>query len=245
MNTENDGIENTQSDDTTSIEGHVADERLNDVLNDMGKIHEALVSAYEEEFAEGLATQEKGLEAVGDPDGLGTDDLTQDEMTEVERALDVEDRENEEEDELAASTDEAADKQDAASETTKDVKPKGPLAYAAFMMAVENHAKALGLNIKEQSSFFQVSATTSGHKLYIEKAVKKPIARIDTTLPRSVLTVNGRDLSIPLSKPNGRIVCHIDPTVESVVQAMAVLASYGDKLPAPKKPAAKASAPAT
>lgn len=147
------------------------------------------------------------------------------------------------------SADEAAILASDTTETTAEAKPeakvkeKAPPAYLAFIAAVEAHARALGLSVKEQKSFFQFSAS-SGHKLYVEKAAKKDITRVDTSLPRTALVLNGKDLSLPLSKPNGRIACHVDPSIESVKQALEVLASYGDKIPAPKKPVAKDQAPA-
>lgn len=116
----------------------------------------------------------------------------------------------------------------------KKVKTPTTPAYASFIAAVEAHARSLGLNVKEQTSYFQFVATT-GHKIYVEKSLKKGVTRVDTSLPRTALIVNGRDISLPLSKSNGRISCHIDPSVESVKQALEVLASYGDKIPAPKK----------
>lgn len=123
--------------------------------------------------------------------------------------------------------------------STKESKkePAGPPAYEAFMAAVSAHAKALGLDVKEQKHFFQIFAGT-GHKLYVAKD-KKSVNRVDTTLPRTALVVNGRDISLPLDTPNGRIACHIDPTVESVLTALDVMANFKDKIPAPRKGAPK------
>lgn len=115
-------------------------------------------------------------------------------------------------------------------------KEKAPAAYLAFMAAVAA-AEDLGLNVKEQKGFFQVWSA-GGHKIYVGKSSKERV-RIDTTLPRSALIINGRDISLPLAKPNGRIVCHVDPTVEALKEALMVLASYSDKIRPARKPAPK------
>lgn len=216
MNIDNSGIENTQSDDTSAIEAT--------------EIQQTPVDAeYEAAFAAELAAEE------GEPTGEELEDSQHPDLEDVEAALD-------------GATDAVADleaQSEEPSETEGDGegKPKTPPAYIAFIAAVEAHAKALGLGVKEQKSFFQFWAA-SGHKLYVEKALKKNVGRVDTSLPRSALVVNGKDISLPLSKPNGRIACHVDPSVESVKQALEVLAAYSDKIPAPKKPAAKDQAAA-
>jgi len=119
-------------------------------------------------------------------------------------------------------------------------KDKAEPAYLAFVAATNAHAALLGVSVKEQKGFFQYSSAVNGHKLYVAKQ-GKGVSRVDTTLPRTALTVNGRDISLPLSKPNGRVTCHIDPSVESVNAALEVLASFSDKIPAPKKPSVKES----
>ncbi len=127
-------------------------------------------------------------------------------------------------------------------ETTGSSEPKSPPAYQAFIAAVQAHVTALGLDlqVKEQKGFFQFGSSSTGHRLYVAKQ-GRGVTRVDTTLPRTALTVNGRDISIPLTKPNGRVACHIDPSVESVAAALEVLASFEHKIGAPRKPASKAA----
>lgn len=114
------------------------------------------------------------------------------------------------------------------------VKEKGPPAYLAFVAAAKAHAEALGLQMKDQKGFFQIWNATTGHKLYVAKQGRE-VTRIDTSLPMSALD----GISLPLSKPNGRIVCHVSPTLEAVTLALDVLSTHSDKIPSPKK-AAKA-----
>jgi hypothetical protein len=120
-------------------------------------------------------------------------------------------------------------------------KEKAAPAYAAFITAVHKHLSAVGvsLDFKEQKGFFQFGSKATGHRLYVAKQ-GRGVTRVDTTLPRTALVVNGKDISLPLTKPNGRVACHVDPSVESVNAALEVLASYQDKISAPKKPATKA-----
>lgn len=224
MNIDNSGIENTQSDDTTSVEIE-ATETESAIQADAD--YEA---AFEAELkAEGLAQELDGeLEAGEAEDMVGEHYRGDADAEALEAVLDT-----------AEDAPEAVEVQAEAAEDTAVKEPKGPPAYVSFIAAVEAHAKALGLTVKEQKSYFQYLAA-SGHKMYIEKALKKGVSRIDTSLPRAALIVNGKDISLPLAKPNGRIACHIDPSIESVKQALAILATYEDKIPAPKKPVAKA-----
>lgn len=115
----------------------------------------------------------------------------------------------------------------------KKVTPKAPPAYEAFITACQAHAQALGLSVKEQRGFYQFAAVATGHRLYVAKQ-GRGVTRIDTTLPRKVLAVNGRDISLPLVKPIGRIACHIDPTVESVTAALEILAAHTAKIDPPR-----------
>lgn len=109
-------------------------------------------------------------------------------------------------------------------------------AYEAFVAAVKAHAIALGLAVKEQKGFFQFRRPATDQRLYIAKQ-GRGVTRIDTTLPRSVLTVNGKDISLPLTKEIGKIECHVDPTVESVTEALTILAGYDVKVRSAKAPA--------
>lgn len=217
MNIDNDGIENTA---TATESNHSAIEQVD--LRDQDN------AEYEAAFAAELAAE--GLEASDGSEleeGEGEDMRGEHYKGESEVDLDVE--------AIAGPAEEAPMVTEAPAAT--DTKDKTPPAYLAFVAAVAAHAAALGLHVKEQKGFFQIYSET-GHKLYVAKQ-GKGVSRIDTTMPRSILVVNGQDLSLPLSKPNGRIACHVDPSVESVNRALEVLASYKTQIPAPRKPAAK------
>lgn len=112
----------------------------------------------------------------------------------------------------------------------KEVKEKAPAAHLAFVAAAKAHAEALGLSTKDQSQFFQVFNPNTGMKLYISKS-DKAVTRIDTTLPAAALP----GISYDLDKPNGRIECHVNPDLAAMETALSVLASYTEKLRAPKK----------
>lgn len=141
--------------------------------------------------------------------------------------------------EAAALSEETGEAQEGAAPattgpTTDNSKAKPAPAYEAFIAAVQAHGEALGLQVKEQKGFFQFANAPTGHRLYVAKQGRS-VTRVDTTLPRAALTVNGRDISISLSKPNGRIACHVDPTIESVTSALDVLATWTAKIEPPKK----------
>lgn len=114
-------------------------------------------------------------------------------------------------------------------------KAKPAPAYEAFVAAVKAHGVALGLAVKEQKGFFQFRKPATDQRLYIAKQ-GRGVTRIDTTLPRAALVVNGKDISLPLTKDNGKIECHVDPTVESVTAALTILAGYEAKVRAAKTP---------
>jgi hypothetical protein len=124
-----------------------------------------------------------------------------------------------------------------AGENAEAPKEKAPAAWLSFVAAVEAHANALGLSTKDQKSFFQVFNATTSHKLYVAKQ-DRGVKRIDTTLPMSALG----SIAYDLEKPNGRIACHVLPTAEAVTEALNVLATFGDKIPAPKSSGSKKSA---
>ena len=236
----NDIIENTESTETiiTNQETHVltddtelqegeaqemAGEHYKGDVNDEALRQATEDAAYEEAFAAELEAESRAIDQ-----GTSTEDEA---VANLMATIDAHD-------EGVILGTQAEMLPDVKPTKTKTVEPKGPPAYEAFVAAVGAHAKALGLSVKEQKSFFQFWAP-SGHKLYIEKALKKGVSRIDTSLPRTALVVNGKDISLPLSKPNGRIACHVDPSIESVKQALEVLATFESKIPAPKKPATK------
>lgn len=105
-------------------------------------------------------------------------------------------------------------------------------AYEAFVAACRAHGEALGLQVKEQKGFFQFINATTGHKLYVAKQGRS-VTRIDTTLPMSALP----GISLKLEKPNGRIACHVQADVDAAQLALDTLATYGEKIPAPKRQA--------
>lgn len=183
---------------------------MNDMNNDINGI-----DSDDNNGLQGTVTEDTDVS-----DGVATDDL---EPTEDELAAMAGDDSEEEAKAVTVAPTPQADKP----------APKGPPAYEAFVSACEAHARALGLSVKEQKGFYQFAAST-GHRLYVAKQ-GRGVTRIDTTLPRQVLAVNGRDISLPLSKPNGRVACHIDPTVESVNAALEILASYQAKIDPPRK----------
>lgn len=141
---------------------------------------------------------------------------------------------------LEAGASGEADEGDAEGEAiAEDVKKdKGPPAYEAFVAALKSHSEALGLTSKEQKSFFQFTNIATGHKLYVAKG-SRGVNRIDTTLPEEQLP----GICLKLEKENGRIACHVQPSVEAVQMALDVLSSFGEKLRAPKR-APKAADPA-
>lgn len=118
-------------------------------------------------------------------------------------------------------------------------KPKEAPAYLAFVAAAKAHGEALGLSSKDQKGYFQFWNATTGHKLYVAKQ-GRAVTRIDTTLPQDQLG----GIAYDLEKPNGRIVCHVQATQDAVTKALDLLASFGEKIPAPKRPAKAAAAPA-
>lgn len=126
--------------------------------------------------------------------------------------------------------------------TSADGEKKAAPAYQVFMTALQAHVEALGLSIKEQKGFIQFMNQTTGHKLYLAKGGRE-VKRVDTTLPKDQL----EGLWLPLENDNGRITCHIEPTVDAVALALEVLAKFDGKIPAPKrsKKADKAESSAT
>jgi pantoate kinase len=147
---------------------------------------------------------------------------TETEMQQIEQEIEAED-------ELSADSESAPN----------EVQAKPTPAYEAFLEALKSHAAALGLSQKDQKGFFQFANAATGHKLYIAKQ-SKGVTRIDTTLPLAVLG----EVAYDLEKPNGRISCHVQPTVEAVSMALDTLASYSEKIPAPKRQP-KAETPAS
>lgn len=134
---------------------------------------------------------------------------------------------------LEASAEETEESVEAApAEGDKAGEAEKEAAHLAFVAAAQAHAEALGLQSKDQKGFFQFFNGTTGHKLYVAKQTKG-VTRIDTTLPMDQLGA----IALPLDKPNGRIQCHVLATQEAVSTALDLLASYGEKIPSPRKAA--------
>ncbi len=91
-------------------------------------------------------------------------------------------------------------------------------AWIDFCAALEAHAQALGLSIQEQKGFKKFVNLETGHKLYVAKG-DRAVKRVDTTLP-----ILGQDGTYDLSKPNGKIACHVVPDLETVTKVLTQLA---------------------
>jgi hypothetical protein len=111
-------------------------------------------------------------------------------------------------------------------------------AWIQFTAALNAHASALGLQVMEQKGFTKYINAETGHKLYVAKQ-GRAVKRVDTTLP-----ILGQDGTYPLSKPNGKIECHVVAELETVTKVLEQLAdSSVGKIRAAKR-APKAEAPA-
>ncbi len=91
-------------------------------------------------------------------------------------------------------------------------------AWIDFCAALESHALALGLSVTEQKGFKKFINLETGHKLYVAKG-DRAVKRVDTTLP-----ILGQDGTYDLSKPNGKIACHVVPDLETVTKVLTQLA---------------------
>lgn len=91
-------------------------------------------------------------------------------------------------------------------------------AWVEFNAALSARAVALGLHVQEQASFTKFINMETGHKLYVAKQ-GRVVKRVDTTLP-----ILGQDGTVPLSKPNGKIECHVIPEIETVTKVLTQLA---------------------
>ena len=85
---------------------------------------------------------------------------------------------------------------------------------------------------------FQEGNLETGHKLYVAKQGKE-VKRVDTTLP-----ILGQDGTYPISKPNGKIECHVIADLETVTAVLSQLAdtSVGKIRPAKRAPKVEAEA---
>lgn len=153
-------------------------------------------------------------------DTINTDANT--ESTETETQLEAQDAEGQQ---LDAEAEEEA---------------KAP-AWIEFTAALSAHATALGIQVTEQKGFTKFVNAATGHKLYVAKQGRQ-VKRVDTTLP-----ILGQDGTYPLSKPNGKIECHIVADLEKVTKVLEQLAdeSVGKIRAAKRAPKAEAEAPAT
>ena len=117
--------------------------------------------------------------------------------------------------------------------TENKAEKKAP-AYQAFVSALSTWAEANGLSVKEQKGYFQFKNIATGHRLVVAKQ-GKAVTRIDTTLE-----VLGQPGTRELEVPNGRITCHINADLDTVMRYMEVLATSDAKLRAPaRKPKAE------
>lgn len=112
-------------------------------------------------------------------------------------------------------------------------------AWVDFIAALDAHAQALGLSVKEQKGFTKFFNSETGHKVYVAKQGRE-VKRVDTTLP-----ILGQDGTYDLSKPNGKIACHVVANLETVTKVLTQLAdsTVGKIRQANKKAKAEEAAP--
>lgn len=91
-------------------------------------------------------------------------------------------------------------------------------AWVDFISALDAHAVALGLQVQDQAGFTKYINAETGHKLYVAKQ-GRAVKRVDTTLP-----ILGQDGTYALSKPNGKIECHVVAELETVTKVLTQLA---------------------
>ena len=131
------------------------------------------------------------------------------------------------------------DSEDAATEQKleAEAEQKAP-AWIDFCAALDAHAQALGLSVQTQKGFTKYFNLETGHKLYVAKQGKE-VKRVDTTLP-----ILGQDGTYPITKPNGKIECHVIADLETVTAVLSQLAdaSVGKIRPAKRAPKAEAEA---
>lgn len=120
---------------------------------------------------------------------------------------------------------------------TIETKEKKAPAYQAFVSALSTWAEANGLSVKEQKGYFQFKNPSTGHRLVVAKQ-GKAVTRIDTTLE-----VLGQPGTRDLEAPNGRITCHIDADLDTVMHYLGILAHGQDKLRPPMRKAKAEAAP--
>lgn len=131
--------------------------------------------------------------------------------------------------EATESTTEQMDAEDQALAAEAEAETKTP-AWVDFIAALDAHAQALGLQVQEQKGFTKFINGETGHKLYVAKQ-GRAVKRVDTTLP-----ILGQDGTYALSKPNGKIECHVVADLETVTKVLSQLAdSTAGKLRAAKR----------
>ena len=122
-----------------------------------------------------------------------------------------------------------SDAEDMALAAEAEAETKTP-AWVDFIAALDAHASALGLMVQSQKGFTKFINGETGHKLYVAKQ-GRAVKRVDTTLP-----ILGQDGTYPLSKPNGKIECHVVADLDTVTKVLSQLAdSTGGKLRAAKR----------
>lgn len=117
-------------------------------------------------------------------------------------------------DALAMDAEETQTEQEMTAESVEDKTP----AWVDFTAALDAHAQTLGLQVQDQAGFTKYINAETGHKLYIAKQGRK-VKRVDTTLP-----ILGQDGTYALSKPNGKIECHLLPELDLVTAVLTQLA---------------------
>lgn len=114
---------------------------------------------------------------------------------------------------------EGQDQEGAALTAEAEAEDKAP-AWIDFTAALMAHAATLGLDSLEQKGFVKFSNKATGHKLYVAKG-GRAVKRVDTTLP----ILGKMDGTYELSKPNGKIECHVVAELDKVTAVLTALAS--------------------
>ena len=123
--------------------------------------------------------------------------------------------------------DEKDEKKSTSREVTKDL-------HKRLLEVAANHAKLVGgLETKDQKGFVQFLNPKTGHKLYVSKGGKSP--RIDCSIEADAMG----EIAQPFQGENGRIRSSILADEKSLKEALDTLALFDEKIPAPRRNAAK------
>lgn len=134
---------------------------------------------------------------------------------ETENSNEIENTQGEQLESTESTTEMDAEDQALAAEAEAETKTP---AWVDFIAALDAHAQALGLQVQEQKGFTKFINGETGHKLYVAKQ-GRAVKRVDTTLP-----ILGQDGTYALSKPNGKIECHVVADLETVTKVLSQLA---------------------